>query len=92
MNDRRKEAHSEYVEAMEANIDRRMPGQAPVLFVHHEVQDPRRVLAAIPDLEQHKLYLGRLVSVEIAQDSRRKGSVEAIDGHVALVRYVDWND
>jgi len=80
MNDRRKVPHPEYVEAMEANIDRHMPSQAPVLFVHHEVQDPRRVMAAIPDSEQHKLYLGRLVGVEIARDSRRTGSVEAITG------------
>jgi hypothetical protein len=92
MNDGRKALHPEYVEAMEVNMDRLMPGQAPVLFVHGELQDPRRVLATIPDLEQHKLYLGRLVSVEVAEGSRRQGSVEAIDGHAALVRYVDWDD
>ena len=92
MNNGQKEPHPEYVEAMEVNLDRLVPEQAPVLFVHHAPRDPRRVVATIPDLEHHKLYLGRLVSVEIGGGNPRKGSVEAIDRHFALVRYVDWDD
>jgi hypothetical protein len=89
----RKRAHPERVEAIEIEMDEALPGQAPVLRFHHRGQDPRRVIATIPDLERHHmLYIGRLVSVELGADQRRKGSIEEINGNQASVRYVDWDD
>jgi hypothetical protein len=92
MRDERKQPHPEYVEAVEVKMDQALPGQAPVLYFHHGGQDPRRVVATIPDLEHRMLYLGRLVSVEVNVNEHRNGSIEAIDGQLALVRYVDWDD
>jgi hypothetical protein len=92
MTNRRKQAHPEYVEAIEVKMDQALPGQAPVLYFHHGIDDPRRVVATIPAFEHGMLYLGRLVSVEVSDDDHRKGSIESIDRPLALVRYVDWDD
>lgn len=82
--------HPERIEAHEVALDLVIPTQAPVLSLHRESPDPRRVVAIAPDLERRKLYIGRLVSVEIDKGDRRKGSIEAIDGHFAIIRYVNW--
>ncbi len=92
MSEARKRLHSERVEAYEVKLDLLVPGQCPVLVLHHRGEDPRRAVVSIPNLERHKLYLGRLVDVEDHSGERRKASVEAVDGCFALVRYVDWND
>jgi hypothetical protein len=91
MSSGRNQPHPEYVEAVEVKMDEALPGLSPILFVHHELRDRRRVVAMIPDLELHKLYVGRLVRVENDDATRPKGLVEAIDGQLALVRYVDWD-
>lgn len=84
MSNGRKQPHPEYVEAYEVKLDLLMPGQAPVLPLHHREGDPRRVTATVTDLERHKLYLGRLVSVEIDNGEQQKGSFEAVDGRFVL--------
>jgi hypothetical protein len=73
-------------------MDRLLPGRTPVLTLHHLAADPGRVVATIPDLEAHKLSLGRLVSVEHGNGDRRQGAIEAIHMRFALVRYVDRDD
>jgi hypothetical protein len=73
-------------------MDQLLPGQTPVLPLHHLAGDPGRVVATIPDMEAHKLHLGRLVSVEHGNGDRRKGALEAIHMRFALVRYVDRDD
>jgi NAD(P)-dependent dehydrogenase (short-subunit alcohol dehydrogenase family) len=81
----------ELIDAEEARVDR-LPSRTPILPLHHLAGDPGRAVATIPDLERHKLYLGRLVSVEHGNGDRRKGAIEAIHMRFALVRYVDWDD
>jgi hypothetical protein len=92
MRDGRKQPHPEYLEAIEVKMDQALPEQAPVLSFHHGGHDPRRVVATISDLEHGMLYLGRLVSVEVGDNHHLKGSIEAVEGQLALVRYVDWDD
>lgn len=92
MSNGRKQLHPEHIEAMEVRMDVLMPGQAPLLFAHHSGLDPRRVVATVPERERHKLYLGRLVSVDMGDNTRRKGSIESVDADMAVVRYVDWDD
>jgi hypothetical protein len=90
MRNEQRRLHPEHIEAHEVALDLVTPNHVPVISLHREGPDPRRVVAIIPDSERHKLYIGRLVRIEIANGDARKGSIEAIDGHFATVRYVDW--
>jgi hypothetical protein len=88
MNSRRR-SHPEHIEAAEVELDRLVPGHTPVLPFHRKAQNNRRVLATVPDLERHKLYVGRLIIVANGNETRRIGSIEELNGRFALVRYVD---
>jgi hypothetical protein len=65
--------------AHETELDRHLPCQAPALLLGERGMDPRRTQARNPDLERHKLYLGRPVLVEGDEGVRRRAFVEAID-------------
>ena len=84
--------HTELIGTEGVKMDRLLPSRTSVLPLHHLAVDPGRVVATIPDIEVHKLHLGRLVSVEYGNGHRRKGAIEAIHMRFALVRYVDRED
>lgn len=84
--------HPELIEAEGAKMDRLLPSRTSDLPLHHLAADPGRVVATIPEIEVHKLHLGRLVNVEHGNGNRRKGAIEAIHMRFALVRYVDRDD
>jgi hypothetical protein len=84
--------HPEYVEAVEVKMDQILPGQAPVLPLICSGSDTRRVVVAVPEAESHTLYWGRLVVVDDSDAEPRKGCIEAMEGGLAMIRCLDWED